>query len=144
MPGDDHGPASYKAIATPIFRKSPEQERFMTAKLPDVHQSLIDCIRTQIEATNSTNWRIRPKNVETWLHKIMSNVVDDAGIIESCNAVRLRTNEYVEHIAELGISFNPKDSASVNAKNLALLALDDLQDRLHLAKLSPKAIALGH
>lgn len=100
-------------------------------------------LRSEVERADMTNWRILHKNAQTHIENMRAYVRPTPSIDDACAAALARCREYADEIAERGLLFSVNDAATQQARNLALNAIDELENRLHDARPSDMANHLG-
>lgn len=103
----------------------------------------LNMLRTEIRSAGITNWRSLPNNITTCVDIAYSYVRANPEIEDTCKRARQRCTEFVSDIADRGISYSPEEPASKKARELALLALDELEELLQTARPSELATSLG-
>jgi hypothetical protein len=111
-----------------------------------VFQPWADCLamlRSEVRSAALTNWQLLQSNAFAHLENARSYVRSTPEIDEAFDMTRQRCEKFAKEIAARGVLYSPSDPASRQARELALFAVDELEQRLRDAKPSEQAIHLG-
>jgi hypothetical protein len=107
--------------------------------VPEVLADFTGMLRTELERAHITNWRFLHKRAEVLIEN-MRDYVDSTPIIDkACASVVARFRDYAQEIGRGEML----SCSQHNAKQVVLIAIDELEKNLGAAKPNKKAIALG-
>jgi hypothetical protein len=105
-----------------------------------------DCtgmLRTEVQSAGLANWKTLYLNADSLIETARSYVQPTTLIDAAFESARRRCKEFAEEIDERGLCYSQSDPASRHTRELALIAIDELEKRLQDARPSDKAIYLG-
>lgn len=94
-------------------------------------------LREDVERAGLTSWRILLANTVAHVQNLRGMVEPTERIDEAFLQVVTRCMDYAQEIAGQGLLFSPDHKASRQARQLALLAIDELELRLRDARPIP-------
>jgi len=104
---------------------------------------LIKELRSKVDKAGLSNWGSLQRNVPSLIGNARSYVRTTSEMNEAFDNAQRRCEEFAEEIAIRGVHYSPNDSASKQARELALLAIDELEEQLEDARPSDEAVGLG-
>jgi hypothetical protein len=113
----------------------------MISEIPPVLNDLAMLIESSIKRLDRLTRNTSLRNIERYLATIQSYTIQTDALIEASETLVVRCRELSQEYADLSVPSDHK--ALIQARELALLALDQLRDRLTSARPSKHAIALG-
>jgi hypothetical protein len=90
-----------------------------------------------------TNWRSLAKNSNEYIDGALYYVRRSPEIDQASKKPRQMCSQFANHIAECGLRYSPDNPVGKQARELALIAVDELQEVLKDAKPSDEAASLG-
>jgi hypothetical protein len=113
--------------------------------VPNTLANFTQMLRTEVERADMTSWRSLLKNSVAHVENMRAYLKLTPLIDEACSTAVVRCQEYAKAIGDRGILYSPKEPATEQARQLALISIDELEDRLKDAKPSDHAnmLALG-
>lgn len=100
-------------------------------------------LRTEVQSAGLANWKTLYLNADSLIETARSYVQPTTLIDAAFENARHQCKEFAEEIDRRGLLYSQSDSASRQIRELALIALNELEERLQDARPSDKAINLG-
>ena len=114
-----------------------------TMPLPDVLASEIDALRSIVRTADTISARYQGGNALGCLENLRDYVELDTQTDEALEAVANRCGALMDEITFRSTITRVSDPALDDARQMALAAIDDLEERLALARPSNRANILG-
>jgi hypothetical protein len=111
--------------------------------LPEPLAPLIGTLRTDVRGVGMTNWRLLEKTTGGCIDNALYYVRATPEIDEASEHVRQMCKQLANEIAERGVLYAQNHAPTKQARELALLAVDELENLLQDAKPSDEAICLS-
>jgi hypothetical protein len=111
--------------------------------LPGTLSDYTRMLRSDVERADMTNWRSLRKNAQSHIENMRAYLIPTRSIDEACATALTKCREYADEIAEQALLVSVNDPATQQARNLALNAIDELENRLVDARPSAAANYLG-
>lgn len=103
----------------------------------------IEALRSEIQSARPTNWQRLQNNTTAHLENARFYVRAATEIDRAIDFAKQQCNAFVQDIADRGPLYSQDDPASRQARELALLAIADLEQQLQDARPSDEAVKLG-
>ena len=112
-------------------------------RLPEPLAPLIGTLRTDVRGVEMTNWRLLEKTTSACIDNALYYVRATPEIDETSEHARRMCKQLANEIAERGLLYAPNHPPTKQARELALLAIDELEKQLEDSRPSDEAVCLG-
>lgn len=103
----------------------------------------IHTLRSDVQRAGRTNWQQLQNNTANYLKSVRYYVRTTTEIDRAINFAKQQCDAFVQDVGDGGLLYSQDNPASRQAQELALLAIDDLEQQLQDAKPSDEAVSLS-